>query len=162
MTTIILEGPDGGGKTTLAAEFKEAHGHHRVWVGHEPFTTYCHMAEAIGQVSSEPILFDRFHISEAVYSQLFRGQSPSPHKVFALEEILLDSTKGDLVLVHCTADYKTLVQRHWAKDEPDTVDLQLQSQIEMFYHWVDQSHIRHITWTGSNMTMKEVVRLATI
>ena len=71
---IVLEGPDGAGKSTLAAEFVRRGfrlAHHDVppEPGEDKFERYIQLIEAVGD---ENVIFDRFAPTEYVYSHVLR------------------------------------------------------------------------------------------
>ncbi|MFE6101262.1 hypothetical protein ACFVQ4_14975 [Streptomyces laurentii] len=73
--TLVLEGPDGVGKSTLAERLSARHGFRVV---HSPRTPdHLDLATRYRQIlgSPGPILFDRCFVSELVYGPLHRGRS---------------------------------------------------------------------------------------
>lgn len=151
---IILEGPDGSGKTTLANKLTEDLGVTRYHVGHVPgkqFLRYLNIALD----GPKHVVFDRFHISEMVYSTLFReSPSLSIHQFFALEEVLTDM---DARLIHCTATNGTLVERHLARGDQDVKALRLAEQSAAFHYWTEASYLPTVTWTTSNMSQDALI-----
>ena len=73
---LILEGPDGGGKTTLAKSMHGAVYHHE---GLPPdsvnLTDYYLGLVAAARSRGEPCVFDRLAMSEIVYGPVLRGAS---------------------------------------------------------------------------------------
>lgn len=152
---IILEGPDGSGKTTLSNLLTDELGVTRYHVGHvdmgSQFLRYLNLALD----GPKPVVFDRFHISEMVYSALFRGESSlSVHQFYALEEILLDLGAR---LVHCTATNGTLTERHLARGDQDIKALKLPDQTAAFHYWAESSYLPTVTWTTTNMSPEALI-----
>lgn len=73
---IIIEGPDGTGKTTLAKALCEGAGYAYRHEGPPPagVTAYQHYAGILDRLE-QPTLLDRFHLGELVYGPLLRGKS---------------------------------------------------------------------------------------
>jgi hypothetical protein len=73
---IILEGPDGGGKTTLANWMAERHGAIVLHEGPPPpgaYKLHYYAAKLIKALKAKsPIVFDRFHLGELVYGPIAR------------------------------------------------------------------------------------------
>jgi len=103
---VILEGPDGAGKTTLA-EFLRQRGYAYRHEGPPPgdggslldyYTRRLLEAEA-------PTVFDRLHVGEVVYGPLLRGQS----RLTALELTLLHRVVSSLgaQMVLCMPSWET-------------------------------------------------------
>lgn len=102
---ILLEGPDGSGKTTLAKEIERLGGATRLHAGKpgpEPLVDY------IAPIADRDTFYvlDRWHVGELVYGPLHRGGSRlTPAGARAINELL--ASRGCL-LIHCTADLATL------------------------------------------------------
>lgn len=113
---IVLEGCDGTGKTTLAAELKHQHGYDVVHSGRipDPAEELAEQYRSILERRPGKTAFDRSFISELVYGPLRDGRSRlTAHQVAELTFLLAD--RGGL-LVHLTAHPKALTARLRARD----------------------------------------------
>lgn len=77
--TIVLEGPDGSGKTTCAKKLVERYGFKYVHEGPPPaecdrLAYYASKLLAASR-SKKPIIMDRMHLGEIVYGPICRGNS---------------------------------------------------------------------------------------
>ena len=73
---VIIEGPDGSGKTTMAKYLEQHHGFRYVHNGpppenEDPLVYYGHMLYEASR-AGQPIVFDRAHIGQAVYGPILR------------------------------------------------------------------------------------------
>lgn len=114
---IIVEGPDGAGKTTIIKQLMESH----------PGSSYRHFsnpkteeeannywkvyAEAISLADPAKVhIFDRSWYSDVVYGPIFRGRlEMDPMHVKMLEALV--KTHGGGFVLYCTAALKTLWSR---------------------------------------------------
>jgi thymidylate kinase len=112
--TLVIEGCDGVGKTTLAQQLAVRHGFSVV---HSPRTPdHLNLASRYREILSGPgrILFDRCFLSELVYGPLNRGCS----RITWSEAIDLAETvvARDGLLVHLTAPPTVIHQRLLTRD----------------------------------------------
>ena len=100
---IVLEGPDGCGKTTLAREFVKqlnAKYLHMTYRFKDKIDSY-HQAALSYAVKKRPVVLDRWWPSEALYAEAYRGGSPWPLMGRWLEALAL---KHAVVYVMCLPD----------------------------------------------------------
>lgn len=76
---IVLEGPDGAGKTTLARElvasFKYRYHHEGPPKKNNMLAEYASIfLQVVGDLDDSPVVFDRLHIGETIYGPLLRGR----------------------------------------------------------------------------------------
>lgn len=114
---IIVEGPDGAGKTTIIEQLMESH----------PGSVYRHFsnpktkeeadnywkvyAEAVSLADPAKVhIFDRSWYSDVVYGPIFRGRlEMDPMHVKMLEALV--KTHGGGFVIYCIAPLKTLWSR---------------------------------------------------
>ncbi|MEO3810761.1 hypothetical protein ABGB17_17305 [Sphaerisporangium sp. B11E5] len=112
--TLVLEGCDGVGKSTLA---KHLSTHHDFTVVHSPKTPdHLDLADRYRTILAQPgrILFDRCFISELVYGPLYRGRSRITWaQAIDLAESVI--TRAG-TLIHLTAPLATVHERLLARD----------------------------------------------
>src|SRR5688500_988429 len=94
---VIIEGPDGAGKTTLAEHLVKHHGYR---YHHEGKPEHVDMLVRYAEVfleqtaSGQPVVFDRLHLGELVYGNILRGKDRM-HGSYGLELLeLLFQAKG--------------------------------------------------------------------
>lgn len=106
MRTIILEGPDGAGKSTLAAKLRQL-GYAVVPFGVPPAAAQRH-EESIFRFFFDPLyrrvqaggrtVFDRLHLSDAIYGPLMRGGTLMTPRAEALIERYVEAADGQVVI----------------------------------------------------------------
>jgi hypothetical protein len=134
---IILEGPDGGGKTTLARHLNEKYGYITMKTsqpkdGEDLFISYTKsLLEAVG--SWRPIVFDRHYLGEPVYGPIMRDADLLGIRGRRLIERLLVSRGVHLVL--CLPTWEKLLQAWKDKNGDDYLRTEEQlSKINNAYH----------------------------
>jgi DNA polymerase III delta prime subunit len=82
---VLIEGPDGVGKTTLARRLAEEYGLGYLHFGIPDEHPMLHWFRRLRDID-RPTVIDRLHLSEEVYGPVFRGGSQlSPHDLWVLE-----------------------------------------------------------------------------
>jgi hypothetical protein len=134
---IILEGPDGGGKTTLARHLNEKYGYVTMKTsqpkdGEDLFTSYTtSLLQATG--SWRPIVFDRHYLGEPVYGPIMRDADLLGTRGRRLLERLIVSRGVHLVL--CLPTWEKLLQAWKDKNGDDYLRNEDQlAKINTAYH----------------------------
>jgi hypothetical protein len=117
---ILLEGPDGAGKTTLAQRLAfRMPGHadirHCSQLKRDPMDEYSNDLHMYAPGTHMNIIYDRHYIGELIYGPLYRGESKIDAGIKAAIEFRLNNLGA--LLVHVTHDVETLVMRCKAKGE---------------------------------------------
>lgn len=120
---IILEGPDGGGKSTLAAQLSRQT---KYPIARYSYPKTAEEKEQMMQMyvqaikEAKNVIFDRSWYSELVYGPVMRnGHVLSYPQMYALEEML---AKKGAVLIYCTASPEVLWRRCMARGEDYVTD----------------------------------------
>lgn len=112
MAGVIIEGPDGAGKTSLIKKLQ----HDRGWpVAHVVQPVIPNVRQMLNLASCDPIIFDRYHWSPIVYGEVLRfGPELTPYDVWALEGHLMN--RGFVVIL-CLTDPSTMRENNWKADQ---------------------------------------------
>lgn len=131
---IIIVGPDGAGKTTLAKQLAKQTGF-EVIKRDKPKTTeekrrmfeeYCHLI-----LQKNNIIFDRFVHCELIYGPIKRDEhNVSKEEVEYIESLL--AMKG-AIIIHCTDDLEKLWGRCVARGEDYITEKEMLSDIVKGY-----------------------------
>ena len=110
---IIIEGPDGSGKTTLAEQISTQTGYpieHRSKPETEEDRAKMQEDYINLVMSNRNVILDRCWYSEIVYGRVMRDQSYiSYDDMYAFEELLANNGGG--IIIHCTGATSTLWDR---------------------------------------------------
>lgn len=121
--TVVIEGCDGVGKTSLAGRLAAEHG---FAVIHSPRTPDdVDLVARYRRILAEPgrLVLDRAFVSELVYGPLYRGRTRLPwDDAFDLVE---DVNNRDGVFLHLTGSATSIAARLTARDQraPDVAEL---------------------------------------
>lgn len=128
MNTVILEGPDGSGKTTLADRLRDK-GYKKIHFGvptRDQLRTELNMfnfyfngirAEVKNGYS---LVVDRCHLSEPIYGPIMRGGTKMTPRVEALLERYLEAIDAQIVI--CLPSYRTCFNNWVARKGQEYVD----------------------------------------
>ena len=124
---IVLEGPDGVGKTTLVESLETLHQGSTLVVNHGPPSDvppaveyFDSITNAIEQPPDRLVVFDRLHIGELVYGSILRDGP----RISALEASMFDMMLegAGAVLIHCELGSIQTRTRLRARDSFATTD----------------------------------------
>lgn len=127
MKLIVLEGPDGGGKTTLAGCLSQL-GYQVIPMGVPPpeaqkdalklFDFFDEpLAKAI--VSKQRVVFDRLHLSDRIYGPLMRGGSLFEEEHQIVLDYLIQRNDGQVVI--CLPPYEYALESWKGRKELEYV-----------------------------------------
>ena len=109
---IIVEGVECAGKSTLIQKLRsEIVPWDCKMLGHKPGIQFDRFISEY--VINDEVVFNRSHISEVVYSELWQRETP-----FSSEEyrVLNDYIKRHFILILCEAETSALIERYQARD----------------------------------------------
>src|SRR5690606_37684332 len=112
---IVLEGPDGTGKTSLAMNLRDHLGAryiHLTYRWPEKMNLYHYAAIRVAGhlAQNQPVIIDRWWPSEIVYAEAYRGGSKFLKHYFMLEHV---ANKIGVVYVMCLPKDRDLYLRHY-------------------------------------------------
>jgi hypothetical protein len=119
---IILEGPDGAGKTTLARELEKCgyvYVHHGVPPASET-DLFRWFLKPLIHLSHMSAVFDRLHLSDRIYGPIMRGGSPMTELQEQLIERYLYARGGQVII--CLPPWRTVLNNWLKNQENEYVD----------------------------------------
>lgn len=116
-STIIIEGPDGTGKTTLAKALMEKNDalryEHLTYMDH-PADMYWQFIEARNKITEGNVILDRYILSNMVYSSVCNSQPVYDQAMF-YEELLVNLSLDKACLIFCLPSNKEQYLEEFAK-----------------------------------------------
>jgi thymidylate kinase len=112
MPGVVVEGPDGSGKTTLIRRLRNKY--------HWPV---CHVVQPgnpdikqmLGLIEHSPLIFDRFHWSPVTYGATLRdGPELTRYDLWALEGALANQ---GCINIYCCTDQRTMLKNNKAAEQ---------------------------------------------
>ncbi len=149
---FVFEGPDGAGKTTLAKALTEYLGGryvHLTYRFRDKMDVYHYAAiRLVAHLSQhQPVILDRWWISEILYAEAYRGGSKFMKRHFLLEHI---ATKMGVVYVACVPEEKQKYLDNYAQLKETRTEAELKRDplegVEKVYDlYVDffNTYLRH-------------------
>lgn len=113
MNHVILEGPDGAGKTTVAQEKFPGHVYHHE--GPPPAMGVLEHYAGLLVNARVPTVFDRFHLGEFVYGPILRDGSRLSKGDLSILNMLITLTKTTVII--CLPPWQTCLKNNHEKDE---------------------------------------------
>jgi hypothetical protein len=158
---IVLEGPDGSGKTTLSNWLHKTHGYQIVKTGPPPpignvtvmYLKALHAAiEAPGRT-----VFDRLHTGEAIYGPILRGVDRMGVEGMAAVERVM--AKHNVRLIICCPPWETLVAGWRSKDDLLKDEATLLTVHERYQEEIARLGIVPYDWTAPDAAerLKEMI-----
>ena len=98
---VVLEGPDGSGKTTLAHQIQDRYGHAYRHEGPPPAgrpALFYYYERLVDADAAAPVILDRFALGERVYGPVLRGRDDLGYAGWAVVRDFLDARGAVRVL----------------------------------------------------------------
>jgi thymidylate kinase len=130
---VILEGPDGSGKTHLAKQMAKQSNYpliHRVAPESQRDKDLMFQSYLDEINRGKNMVFDRAWYSDMVYGPIFRGETPiSFPRMYALEERL---ARAGAIIIYCTGHPNTLWARCHVRGEDNPGGTQFEQERDKF------------------------------
>ena len=149
---VVLEGCDGGGKTTLAGWLRDMHGYTIVKTGPpEPggdlTRTYIDALHD-AMVRTGRTVFDRLHLGEAIYGPLLRGVDRIGIEGLAMIE--RDIALRNVRLIICAPPWDALVAGWASKEDVLKNVIQLKYVYDAYLAHAARLGVAPYDWTAPN------------
>lgn len=160
---ILLEGPDGGGKTNLAKRLAEQTGFRIEHFSYpktdkEKIEMFAMYQAFIHDNSNQNVIVDRTWYSEMVYGKVLRDRSYiTTRQMYELEKLII--SEGGGMVIHCTDAIARLWRRFRKRGDdyvPDDFDVlyDIKSRYEYLMHTV--AHLIPVTRYEINENMPKL------
>lgn len=129
---IILEGPDATGKSTLANKLIDKY---NMQYSHFPSAD---LETHLNALDSTNTVFDRFHIGELVYPEIYNREPKFKNSIDDANTIMNKIVhNGDLLIIFITSDISILKQRLIDRGEYEYLnEIEQQNLLFREYAWV--------------------------
>lgn len=155
---IIIEGPNNVGKSTIIKALQKEFGYQSEHTTGACPNDYGFYATCLDY--PEPLIFDRLHVGEMVYPQLFNREANLADEEFRQ---LLKKHNDDVLIVIMDADYDFIIRSCAAKQEKFDLDFVTRERILFYNVWsimVDEGfNVLRVKnhWDESGTTKHEIV-----
>ena len=158
---VILEGPDGGGKSCLAAQLHDVYGYRIVKTGPPPpygdVTTAYLLALTDALDRPYCTVFDRLHLGEAIYGPLLRGDDKMTIDGLKVLERVIRLIGARLIIV--CPPWDTLAARWRAKDDLLKTEDALRQVRDAYLGHAARLGLKPYDWTAADAEerLKEMI-----
>lgn len=147
---ILVDGPDGAGKTTLCKQIHEAIPHSTLRHFGAPATPdeadnyWKAYAHHINTCSRDGVaIFDRSWFSDLVYGPIMRNKQEMSYEHADMLSAMVIATGGGMV-IYCTAPVKTMWSRCKKRGETYIPDIQTLMRISQKYDEVMKDRVKYM------------------
>lgn len=136
---IVLEGPDGVGKTALAMALQEYLGARYIhltyrWKDKMDLYHYSAIRNCAHLAQHQPVILDRWWVSEIMYAEAYRGMSKFMKRHFLLELI---ASKIGAVYVVCLPEDRERYIKHYNVLKGNRVEMYNEGMEKVFDLYTD-------------------------
>ena len=158
--TLILEGVDCSGKTTLGKEIQKIWGCRYVHTTQAPegADTLVHFISSVGNIK-QPTIIDRFHWSEEIYARVLREDSLLDDRDFGVLDGYMMAYRG--IIVHCNPPLHTVLNKIKEHKELENHNLETATLVWHEYNKYPRTVLPIITYDYTQDKVEDFIEKAT-